>query len=66
MANEIVTKYYRSWIHEKRRGTQFGRSGYAINCDIEIQRLEAEHPELKDSFVCTCPFKSEAEITVCY
>jgi len=38
--------YYKSWVYEKKRAQYLGKPEYEENCDIEIERLEKEFPEL--------------------
>lgn len=42
-----IKDYYKSWLQEKKRAQKFGKANYEANCDIEINRLEKEYPELK-------------------
>jgi len=47
MISNEIKKYYKSWKQEKERAQKLGKVNYERNCDIEIDRLEKEHPELK-------------------
>jgi len=47
MATEKIIQYYKSWQLEKDRAKHLGKKNYEKNCDIEIDRLEKEYPELK-------------------
>jgi hypothetical protein len=53
MADKKTEDYYISWKHEKKRAYKLGKNTYAGNCDIEINRLEKENPELKTK-ECNC------------
>lgn len=49
MIDKKIADYYKSWLYEKKRAQKFGKPNYEANCDIEIARLEKEHPELEIS-----------------
>lgn len=46
MADEQTINYYKKWKHEKNRAVALGKDNYAANCNIELQRLETQYPEL--------------------
>lgn len=53
MADQATIDYYVSWKHEKNRAVDLGKTNYATNCQVEIDRLLGEYPELS-SENCDC------------
>ena len=53
MADQATIIYYKKWKHEKNRAVALGKTNYANNCQIEIDRLLELSPELS-SENCDC------------
>ena len=43
MADDLA--YYKTVRHEKNRANDLGKTNYESNVNVEIIRLEVEHPE---------------------
>lgn len=54
MATEQQITYYKSWVHERNRARRLGKPNYEANCDIELDRLVKEVPDLAGT-TCDCP-----------
>jgi hypothetical protein len=53
MPNGDTLEAYLGWTHEKKRADYFGHPGYAANCQQEIDRMGAEHPDWVGQ-ICDC------------